>query len=411
MTIGVARRVQPNYTSMLAAAYKAAIDACFAVDARSGGWFAPHQVYAGSPNPDLAVELDAGYVWDGTTLTEVAAQTVSGFTIPTAGQHRVDRVVVDATTGAASRVAGTAVAGSPSATPPAIPAGKIPVCQVLIQSSDTAVLDGMITDERAMPTAPATSKGINGATRNARMFFYSTSPTLAASFTADEVIVSDALGGKVKVLASFSGSLNIHATGIGGIDTGVPPASGFVSIYAAAKEDGTQGIFACNVTASSGSVYGGANPPSGYTYTALLGVWPTNAAGDLVEGVLLDHRKFQYRAFKGVFSGQTGGALASQSISSAVPSVARTVDLTWYTAGTSNTYRPSAAGDASGTGLRGGILETTGGSTFTGPGGLGSITSAIPLLDVPIITSQTIYWAEQLGRVSASSLAVQGYTV
>lgn len=68
--------------------------------------------------------------------------------VPSAGQHRVDRVVVDVVTGVASRVAGTAVTGSPSATPPAIPAGKLPICQVRITSDDTVILNSMITDER-----------------------------------------------------------------------------------------------------------------------------------------------------------------------------------------------------------------------------------------------------------------------
>lgn len=143
---------------MLAAVYKACIDACFAVDTRLAGWFAPHQVYSGSPQPDLAVELDAGYIWNGTTLTEVAAQSVSGFTIPASGYQRIDRVVVDATTGVASRIAGTAqTSGSPGPSAPAITAGKIPICQVLITSADTAILDSMITDERALVTKASTA--------------------------------------------------------------------------------------------------------------------------------------------------------------------------------------------------------------------------------------------------------------
>src|SRR3990167_279179 len=130
----VQRWVDPDYSDpdQSGATYPIGIDRAIAIVKRFGAWFAPHQVYAGSPNPDLAVELDAGWIWNGASLTEVAAQTVSGFTIPSAGQHCIDRVVVDALTGTASRVAGTAVTGSPSATAPAIPAGKIPICRVLI---------------------------------------------------------------------------------------------------------------------------------------------------------------------------------------------------------------------------------------------------------------------------------------
>ena len=144
----VARRVAPNYTTQLGATYKGNIDAALAVDARIAGPFAPHQAYSSSPNPDRAIELDAGAIFNGSTLLEVAAQTVTGFTTPSAGQHRIDRVVVDATTGVASRVAGTAATGSPTASPPAIPAGKIPICSVLMTDSDTIVSNSMITDER-----------------------------------------------------------------------------------------------------------------------------------------------------------------------------------------------------------------------------------------------------------------------
>lgn len=156
-TPNVARWTDPNYTTQSAAAYKAALDAAHAVAKRGADWFAPHQTYSASPNPDLSVELDAGYIWDGLNLTEVAAQIVTGFTIPSAGQNRVDRVVVDASTGVASRVEGTAVTGSPTATAPAIPAGKIPICQVTITSADTVITNSMITDERPLVQA---QKGI-----------------------------------------------------------------------------------------------------------------------------------------------------------------------------------------------------------------------------------------------------------
>lgn len=144
----VARYQDPNYTTQTAAQYKANLDAAAKVMKRLGDWFAPHQVYAGSPNPDLAVELDAGWIFKGNTLSEITSQIVTGFTIPSAGQNRVDRVVLNPFTGVAQRVAGTAVTGSPSATAPEIPAGTIPICQVYITSSDTVITDAMITDER-----------------------------------------------------------------------------------------------------------------------------------------------------------------------------------------------------------------------------------------------------------------------
>lgn len=152
MELGVAAwpASDPNYTSQSQSGtgYPLNIDAALKAGKRLATWFAPHEQDQGSPAPDLTLRVDAGWIDFGMTTLEVAAQTVSGFTIPSAGQHRIDRVVIDRVTGVASRVAGTAVTGSPSAVAPAIPAGKMPCCQVLLTSGDTAVVNTLISDER-----------------------------------------------------------------------------------------------------------------------------------------------------------------------------------------------------------------------------------------------------------------------
>lgn len=142
---------QPNYLTQLGSTYMANIDAAIAVLARLGGWFNPHEQTAGSPSPDMTVVVDAGFVWDGTTLTEKAAQTVTGFVAPASGT-RIDRICVNKTNGDALRVTGTALAGSPSATPPAIPEGYMPCCRIAIGSTDTAIINLMITNEQTFVT-------------------------------------------------------------------------------------------------------------------------------------------------------------------------------------------------------------------------------------------------------------------
>lgn len=149
----------PKYTrpagSQSAVVYKCNIDAMGKVFERMLVAFHAHEQDSGSPAPDMTVRVEAGQIVASygspseRALIEVPAQTVSGFTIPSAGQHRIDRVVINESTGAASRVAGTAVTGSPSAAPPAIPAGTVPCCRVLIQDTDTAITNSMITDERS----------------------------------------------------------------------------------------------------------------------------------------------------------------------------------------------------------------------------------------------------------------------
>lgn len=148
---------RPDYTTQSGTQYPANIDAMAKVFERLAGAFASHQQNAGSPAPDLTVVVDAGAIFDGTTLIEVTQQTVSGFTIPSAGQSRIDRVVLDPSNGQASRVNGTAVTTAPSA--PAIPAGKAPLCRLLITSSNTAITNDMITDERVSEASAVTVSG------------------------------------------------------------------------------------------------------------------------------------------------------------------------------------------------------------------------------------------------------------
>jgi hypothetical protein len=131
-----------DYTVDTPTNYKTGIDSNFIVLKRTGSCFAPRQ----SNTPAMTVTLDPGFVFIGVTLTEVATQTTTTITAPI-GNPRIDRIVVDRLTGAYTIVTGTP-AGSPVA--PAIPSGKLPVCQVLLQTSSTVITNSMITDERAL---------------------------------------------------------------------------------------------------------------------------------------------------------------------------------------------------------------------------------------------------------------------
>ena len=103
--------------------------------------FAPHAQAA----PNMTVALDAGALLQGTTLTEVNPQTVGPFTIP-ASAFRIDRIVIDRSSGAASVVVGTVG----SATPPSIPANKLPVARVVLDATTVAITNERIFDERVL---------------------------------------------------------------------------------------------------------------------------------------------------------------------------------------------------------------------------------------------------------------------
>lgn len=116
--------------------------------------------------------------------------------------------------------------------------------------------------------------GITGSTRNLAMSVTSASAT--ATVTADEIIVSTTLGGSQYRLVTFSKTINLAATGAGGMDTGTVPANGFVGIYAIYNPTtNTSALLAVTASAQIGEIYGGNNMPAGYSASALLTIVPT----------------------------------------------------------------------------------------------------------------------------------------
>lgn len=101
--------------------------------------FAPRPLAA----PNMKIAVEQGHVLHGTTLTEVDPQVVGPFA-PTSSV-RVDRVVVDAESGLATRLAGT----DGSIEPPAIPAGTWPIARVVVTAGTAAITAAAIADERA----------------------------------------------------------------------------------------------------------------------------------------------------------------------------------------------------------------------------------------------------------------------
>ena len=173
----------PNFTNQTASVYKANIDAGFAVADRLAWAFAPHQQDQGSPAPDMTLRLEAGAIFDGATLTEVAAQSTGTIVAPTT-DPRIDRIVIDRASGAVSVVTGSEAA---SPTPPVITAGKVPIAQVALTVSQTEIVDSDITDERALDLLgyPITSRGdliVGDANGN---------PGRLGAGAADQVLVSD----------------------------------------------------------------------------------------------------------------------------------------------------------------------------------------------------------------------------
>lgn len=214
------------------------------------------------------------------------------------------------------------------------------------------------------------------------------------TFTADGIVVASGLTGQLQTLPNFNKALDISTNGAGGFDTGGATASSFISVYAIAKFDGTQNILACNVSTSSGSTYSGANMPVGYSFSGLIGVWPTDGASKLLQGTIRA-RKFNYTTFVAIFTAHASIAtLTTQSISSAVPTNALTYDgvlATTTTGAVAGSF--GLAADATGTGGDGAAQYSAAGATSAQIGGMASATISQTFKDILILaaTPQTTF--------------------
>jgi hypothetical protein len=145
---------QPDFQTDTGTAYKTAIDNSIAVVGATAAQFAAHE----QSSPDMTVRVDAGKLLAGTTLTNVAAQSTGTITAPVTNP-RIDRIVIDASTGAVSVITG---AENVSPTAPAITSGKIPVAQVALTTSTVAITNSLITDERPVAFTGGISDGDKG---------------------------------------------------------------------------------------------------------------------------------------------------------------------------------------------------------------------------------------------------------
>ena len=222
-----------------------------------------------------------------------------------------------------------------------------------------------------------------GSMRNAKMTVGAASTS--ATFTADEVIVEDPVTKASYRLTSFNKAANLATVGIGGMDNGVAPTSGYVAWYAVFNPDTLMsGIVVQNATAGvAPNTYTGAFMPAGYTASALISVWPTNASKQLVIGHQVDREV--HLTYVGVLSTAVQQpAFASLSIAAAVPLNARKV---------------SVLVNISSTAASGGVLDTAASASGIGTKNLNFTSSAVGQWglqamheNLPIITPQTIYY-------------------
>jgi len=149
----------------------------------------------------------------------------------------------------------------------------------------------------AMQVSPATASqhavefgqvsGVVGQARNLFMSIPAASTT--ATITADEIVVETALGGLRYCLPGFNKTINLATVGAGGMDTGAAPVSGYVALYVIYNPTTqTAALLATNAATVQPNIYAGANMPVGYTASALVSAWLTNASKQFVIGAQRD---------------------------------------------------------------------------------------------------------------------------
>jgi hypothetical protein len=263
--------VQTDYQTQTVAVYPDNVDADVAVFSRIGRAFAPHE----QASPNMTVRVDPGAIFNGTALIEVAAQSTATLTAPTT-HPRIDRVVIDMQSGAASVVTGTEAA-SPVA--PAIPAGKTPVAQVQLATSTTAITNAVITDERVPVSAtrllPRDYIGglrvSNNTTDAAHDLDIAPGEARAADNT-DDLILNTAITKRID--ANWAVGNNA-----GGLDSGSVAANSIYAIWLIKRSDTgvVDVLFSTSFTSPT--------MPSNYDRKRLIGAWLTQGDADLLGGV------------------------------------------------------------------------------------------------------------------------------
>ncbi|MBN3811708.1 hypothetical protein [Paraburkholderia sp. Ac-20347] len=224
-----------------------------------------------------------------------------------------------------------------------------------------------------------------------------------ATWTADEMPVATALGGVRYLIPSFSGTLNLAATGIGGMDTGTATASSFIAVYAAYNPStGASGVFAQVVGASAAPlVYGGANRPSGYTATRLISIVPTNTTVGQFSAFAQTDRAIMVNSAT-ILSGTTSSASSSFAAVTltSIPYSARAVRITGgqTNSAASNSHLYIAQNSSGVGGLDFGLNTAAGGGVTQ------------PNSTIPVNTPRTLYW-QAFTSSSSNTLSYSAITI
>lgn len=286
--------------------------------------------------------------------------------------------------------------GAPGANWTPMGAGRATTAQARALASTSTTISPKTLGDASSVFSP-----VVGSASNVRMSVAAASA--AATLTADQLVVGVSATGQAYRVAALNLAVNLSTVGAGGMDTGAAPVSGYVALYVIHNPaTGTSALLATNATgALMPTIYGGANMPEGYTASALVSVWPTNAGRQFAPGLQLG-RQISIEV-KGVLSQAVQVATPTPvSISGAVPANAKSVSgyysLTSTVAGSGSFNVLSTA--------------TVGAQLFTPQMSTPSTAYSAPFSGLQLASSQTIYYtATVTGGTIGAYMGINGYTI
>ncbi len=241
-----------------------------------------------------------------------------------------------------------------------------------------------------------------GSARNLIMSVVSASAS--ATITADELVVETGLGGMGYRLGAFNKTINLNTVGSGGMDTGTPPANGFVAIYAIYNPlTGASALLCTDVTSTTASeVYTGANMPGGFTASALVSIWRTKSS--LFQIGFMEGREVSFAYERAAATTVQITAFKSLSLASIIPLSAKAV-TGWLAVQGNVTINASISVASSASGI--GFQQVAGNSQVDG---MFSISTG-SFSNLKVITGQTIFWLAGLlsGTFKDGAVNICGY--
>lgn len=290
----------------------------------------------------------------------------------------------------------TTTPGAPGANWTPMGAGLATTAQARALASTSTTISPKTLGDASSVFSP-----VVGSASNVRMSVAAASAV--ATLTAAQLVVGVSATGQAYRLAALNLAVNLSTVGAGGMDAGAAPVSGYVALYVIHNPaTGASALLATNATgALMPTIYGGANMPEGYTASALVSVWPTNASRQFAPGLQLG-RQISIEV-KGVLSQAVQVATPTPvSISGAVPANAKSVSgyysLTSTVAGSGSFNVLSTA--------------TVGAQLFTPQMSTPSTAYSAPFSGLQLASSQTIYYtATVTGGTIGAYMGINGYTI